>query len=347
MSPVPYAKNEPEAVSDTLSDADDRDVSWQRQLAEAVRDVRDLLVRLGLPVRDEDVSEFRDFPLLVPVDFLNRMEHGNRFDPLLRQVLPTSEEYEVIPGFVSDPVGDEAAQVVPGLLQKYHGRALLMTTGACAVHCRYCFRREYPYEQTPRRQEELQTALDAVAADSTITEVILSGGDPLMLREDRLADLKARLNDIRHLERIRIHTRLPIVLPARVTDELIDVLRGSRCQTIMVVHANHGNEIVGDCRTALKKLTGSGIPVLNQAVLLRDINDSADAQEDLCRRLINVGVMPYYLHQLDRVRGAARFEADAATGIAVTEELTRRLPGYAVPRFVAEIAGQPSKTRLM
>ena len=324
--------------------------SWQRQLAAAIRDPAELLKTLGLP---HDTAGLQlvpkvvnqdGFPLLVPLSFVKRMQPGDRNDPLLKQVLPVAEELVPVSDFVADPVDDAAAKVAPGLLQKYYGRALLVTTGACAVHCRYCFRREYPYHDEPRRMTDWQPALQEIAADSSVTEVILSGGDPLMLNDDRLGELVARLDAIPHIDRIRIHSRLPIVLPARVTDELLKLLNGIRSQAIFVVHSNHGNEISTDCRDALQQLVRSGIPTLNQAVLLKGINDSADVLEDLCRRLINIGVMPYYLHQLDRVTGAAHFEVPEAVGVELIEELTMRLPGYAVPKFVKEIAGETSKT---
>lgn len=284
------------------------------------------------------------FPLLVPWSFVHRMQVGDRCDPLLQQVLPTIQENVWTAGFDSDPVGDCHARHSPGLLQKYHGRALLITAGACAVHCRYCFRRDYPYAEDPRRLDDWQPALQAISEDPTIREIILSGGDPLMLSDSRLHAMLQLLEQVPHLERIRIHTRLPVVLPARVTSSLLQMLERLRCQPIVVVHANHGNEVTGDCELALKRMVRSGIPVLNQTVLLRNINDTADALEGLCRRLINVGVMPYYLHQLDRVQGAAHFEVDAQAGLAIMAELARRLPGYAVPRYVREAPGAPGKS---
>ena len=284
------------------------------------------------------------FPLLVPLSYVRRMQPGNVRDPLLRQVLPLREEKNASPGFSLDAVDDLAARQAPGLLQKYHGRALLVTTGSCAVHCRYCFRRDYPYDDEPRRLDDWTAALDVLSSDSTIREVILSGGDPLMLTDRRLEELCCRLAAIPHVDRIRIHSRLPIVLPSRVTARLIDSLRRLRPQTIFVVHANHANEVRDDCQAALQKLIHSGFPVLNQAVLLRNINDSADALEQLSLALINIGVMPYYLHQLDRVTGTAHFEVPASTGLALIEQLRSRLPGYAVPQYVQELPREPAKT---
>lgn len=272
------------------------------------------------------------------------MRHGDPHDPLLRQVLPLDIEMEPAPGFTSDPVGDDAAKLQPGLLQKYRGRALLITTGACAVHCRYCFRRHFPYSESPRSLTAWQGVLEQIAADSTIDEVILSGGDPLTLVDTHLAELARRMAEIPHVRRLRIHTRLPIIIPQRVTDELLAWLRGTRLSPIMVVHANHGQELDDDVLEALARLVDSGVPVLNQAVLLRGVNDSVDALAELCTKLVNARVMPYYLHQLDRVAGAAHFEVPIERGRELLEQLRGRLPGYAVPRYVIEQPGEVSKT---
>jgi EF-P beta-lysylation protein EpmB len=265
-------------------------------------------------------------------------------DPLLKQVLPLSDESLDLPGFTTDAVGDGESHRAPGLLQKYAGRALMIATGACAVHCRYCFRRHYPYEDEPRRMSDWEPAFAALEADESIHEVLLSGGDPLMLTDTRLSDLVRRLEAIPHLRRLRIHSRLPIVLPDRITLSLIDVLRGTRLTPIFVVHANHPNEIVDDCEQALSTLVRNGITTLNQSVLLRGINDDAATLAELSERLINIGVVPYYLHQLDRVAGTAHFEVEPSTGAALIGKLRRRLPGYAVPQYVREITGAEHKT---
>ena len=333
---------------------------WQREMAAAVRSVDELLRRVDLEpdaaevrqlliftgIEAADPDALRRFPVLVPESFLARMTPGDPDDPLLRQVLPLAAENALVEGFVSDAVGDLDARRTPGVLQKYAGRVLLIATSACAVHCRYCFRRDYPYAEEPRRLQDWQPALDEIASDTSITEVIFSGGDPLMLNDARLQALCLAIDQIPHIERIRFHTRLPIVLPSRVTPELLTLLSGLRAQSIMVVHANHGNELVGDCVEALQMLVRSGVPVLNQAVLLANINDNLEAMETLCRRLINIGVLPYYLHQLDRVSGTAHFEVDPDRGRMLIQQLAVRLPGYAVPRFVQEIAGEPNKTAL-
>ncbi len=285
----------------------------------------------------------RDFPVFAPRGYIARMRPGDEHDPLLRQVLPLEDELTPVAGYSHDPVGDRAATHTPGLLHKYDSRVLMVTTGACAVHCRYCFRRHFPYQESPKSVAAWQPALAEIAADSSLREVILSGGDPLMLVDRQLAELAERLAAIPHLRRLRIHTRLPIMIPERVNDELLDWLRGTRLAPIMVVHANHVQELSESVAAALGKLVDAGIPVLNQAVLLRGVNDQVDALAELCERLVDLRVMPYYLHQLDRVAGAAHFEVPVERGLKLVAELRSRLPGYAVPRYVCEIAGEPNK----
>jgi EF-P beta-lysylation protein EpmB len=319
---------------------------WQQELAEAVRDPVELCRRLRLPeaLIEPARRAGRLFPLLVPESFLARMRPGDVADPLLRQVLPLEAEEPDAPGFFADPVGDDAAHIALGLLQKYAGRALLISTGACAVHCRYCFRRHYPYAEEPRTLSAWEPAMEALAADDSIHEILLSGGDPLTLTDARLAALVERLEAIPHLRRLRIHTRLPIVLPSRVTPALVALLQQTRLTPFVVVHANHPQELTGDCADAVRLLVRSGITTLNQAVLLRGVNDDADTLAALSERLIDLGVLPYYLHQLDRVQGAAHFEVPDAAALALIAELRRRLPGYAVPQLVREIAGAAHKT---
>lgn len=322
--------------------------TWQQSLGRALREPRELLERLGLPVELLEGAQraASTFPLLVPESYLRRMRPGEPRDALLLQVLPQLAELDQAVGFSSDPVGDASATFAPGVLRKYAGRALLVVTGTCAVHCRYCFRREYPYQSSPRSLDDWSESLAAIANDNSISEVILSGGDPLVLTDRRLFELIGMLEQIEHLTRLRIHTRLPIVLPERVTTELLAGLLESRLQPVMVVHANHPQEIVRDCADALRQIVRAGVPTLNQAVLLRGINDDADVLAELSMRLINIGVMPYYLHQLDRVQGAANFEVSVDTGRALINELQSRLPGYAVPKYVQEIEGDTSKRAL-
>lgn len=322
--------------------------TWQQELADSIRDPDVLCKQLGLPdtYRDSARRAADGFPLLVPQSFLARMTPGDPSDPLLRQVLPLLEELVPVAGDRSDPVGDALAQVVPGLLQKYSGRALLITTGACAVHCRYCFRRHFPYETAPRKLEDWAPALNALRQDPSIKEVLLSGGDPLTLTDERLSGLFEALESIPHLKRVRLHTRLPVVLPSRVTDGLLRRLNTSRLTVWTVLHANHAQELTGDCALAIQRLVRNGAPVLNQAVLLRGVNDTEDALVNLSESLIDLGVVPYYLHQLDRVTGAAHFEVPEHEGQSLIAALRRRLPGYAVPKYVREIPGEAHKTPL-
>jgi len=326
--------------------------AWKRSLAGAIREPRELLRRLGLSetllsvgFRD-GAAAASDFPLLVPESYLARMRPGDHRDPLLRQVLPVGEELRSVEGFSLDAVEDGEFRRTSGLLQKYAGRALLIAAGSCAVHCRYCFRRHYPYADEPRRLADWEPAFQELEADTTISEVLLSGGDPLMLSDERLGEIVARLESIRHLRRLRVHTRLPIVLPDRVTDQLLAMLAGTRLTSVVVVHANHAAELVDDCAAALRRFGSRGLLTLNQAVLLRGVNDSVDALADLSESLIDLGVTPYYLHQLDRVAGAAHFEVPVETGRRLIAELRNRLPGYAVPRYVQEIPGEQHKSLL-
>lgn len=323
--------------------------AWQRELAQAVTDPAELLVLLQLspdllgPARTAATS----FSLRVPRPYLARMRKGDPQDPLLRQVLPLAEELQPAPGFDHDPVGDQATMVVPGVLHKYQGRVLLTVTGACAVHCRYCFRRHFPYADANPASDHWQPALGYIAADDSIHEVILSGGDPLTLSDQRLAALARSLQEIPHVRRLRIHTRLPIVLPQRVDALLLDWLGRLRLKAVVVVHANHAREIDAAVHTACAGLLDAGVTLLNQSVLLRGVNDSADALADLSEALFSAGVLPYYLHQLDRVAGAAHFEVSDAGARALMREINARLPGYLVPRLVREIAGAPGKQWLI
>jgi EF-P beta-lysylation protein EpmB len=333
---------------DSTIDAELRSSSWQKELAAAIRDPDLLIDALGLP--DELRAGARQaaslFPLLVTRSFLRRMRGGDPRDPLVLQVLPLGAEAEPAPGFQADALDENRAHVAPGLLQKYAGRALLIATGACAIHCRYCFRRDFPYGDEPRRMSDWEPAFERISQDVSIREIILSGGDPLMLTDARLAEMIRRLDAMGHLDRLRIHTRLPIVLPSRVTRPLLELLRSIRMTPIVVVHANHPAELVDDCAAALRKLVRAGLTVLNQAVLLRGINDSAEALTGLSERLINLGVIPYYLHQLDRVTGTAHFEVPESRGLDLIDALRARLPGYAVPQYVREIPGHAHKVPL-
>ena len=319
---------------------------WQRELAQAIGDPAELLRELDLdPVLLPAArAASASFPLRVPRGFVTRMRKGDPDDPLLRQVLPLGAELDEAPGFDTDPIGDRAALAAPGVLHKYHGRALLLVTGACAVHCRYCFRREFPYAESGAGAARWRPALAYLRDDPSLREAILSGGDPLSLSDRRLGALLAELDRIPHLERLRIHSRQPIVLPERIDDGLLAVLASTRLQRVLVVHANHPREIDGTVRAALRRLAAAGVTLLNQAVLLRGVNDSAAVLAGLSEALFAAGVLPYYLHLLDRVRGAAHFEVKESEASAIMEALRQRLPGYLVPRLVRELPGQPAKT---
>jgi EF-P beta-lysylation protein EpmB len=323
--------------------------TWQRVMKEAVRDVGELceLLELSPVFAVQAARAAEQFPLFVPRPFLARMRRGDPHDPLLRQVLPLEAETIAAPGFTADPVGDLCASLQPGLLQKYQSRVLMVTTGACAVHCRYCFRRHFPYSQTPRSLNDWLPAIAQIEADDSIHEVILSGGDPLTLSDRLLAQLVQRLEGIGHLRRIRLHTRLPIVIPQRVNAEMLDWLTGSRLTPVVVVHVNHPAEIDAAVQATLAKLTAAGVPLLNQAVLLRGVNDDVEVLAELSERLIDLRVLPYYLHQLDRVEGGGHFEVPMERGRKIINELQERLPGYAVPRYVQEIPGRKHKVELI
>ncbi|MCX7426088.1 MAG: EF-P beta-lysylation protein EpmB [Planctomycetia bacterium] len=318
--------------------------AWQAVLADAIRDPSELRRLLDLPPGPA-APEGR-FPMLVPRPYLARIRRSDPQDPLLLQILPRPEESIATPRFSADPLGESAARRGPGLLGKYPGRSLIVTTGVCAVHCRFCFRRHFPYPSHDAEPEALDQAVRQIAADTSLGEVILSGGDPLTLTDCRLAELSQRLARIGHLRRLRVHTRMPIVIPQRVTPELISWLRGTRLTPIMVVHVNHPAEIDTAVADALGRLVDAGVAVLSQTVLLRAVNDRVDVLAELCQRLVDLRVMPYYLHQLDRVAGAAHFEVPEARGRALVAELRARLPGYAVPRYVREVPEATSKIAL-
>jgi len=318
---------------------------WQQALRQAFRDPAELLDFLGLPPEPRAAPAL--FPMRVPRRFARRMEYGNRHDPLLLQVLPESGEMEAQPGFCDDPVGDRDSRQTRGVLHKYHGRVLLVATGACAVHCRYCFRQAFPYQQERASADRWQPAVDYVAANGDIEEVILSGGDPLMLPTVQLRRLSDSLAPVGHLRRLRIHSRLPVVLPERIDDRLCRWLAELPWPAVMVIHANHPNEFDSSVDAALSRLRRAGVQVLNQAVLLAGINDQAATLAGLMRRSFAAGALPYYLHQLDRVTGAARFEVEDRRAVALVETLRRELSGYLVPRLVRERAGVPYKTPIL
>lgn len=332
MIPVPAAARQP--------------ARWQALWREALRDPVELLEGLGLAALAARVSSTAQaqFPLRVPRGYVARMRRGDATDPLLRQVLPIEDEDRVVPGFSLDAVGDGAAKGGTGVLHKYEGRALLVATGSCAIHCRYCFRRHFPYAEETAAAAGWASALDYLRADPSVHEVILSGGDPLSLSTAKLAELTDVLRTLPQVTRLRIHTRLPIVLPERIDAEFLDWIGALPWPVVMVVHANHANEIDAGVREACAALRDRGVHLLNQAVLMRGVNDAADALVDLSEALFAAGVLPYYLHLLDRVQGTAHFEVPEAEALALRDAIHARLPGYLVPRLVREIAGEPGKT---
>ena len=285
------------------------------------------------------------FALRVTPSFLSRMRPGDPDDPLLRQVLPVGAELEEQPGFVADPLQESSAKRAPALLQKYAGRALLITTAACAIHCRYCFRREFPYaEQSSEEGGRWAEALATIAADPSLEEVILSGGDPLSLNDGRLTQLTDALAAMPHVRRLRVHTRQPVVLPSRVDDGLIAWIGGIRLPLVFVLHVNHPNEIDAEVRVAIARLKAAGVTLLNQSVLLAGVNDDVDTLKRLSVGLMAIGVLPYYLHLPDRVRGTAHFDVAEQHAKQLVDELASQLSGYLVPRLVREVPGAPSKT---
>ena len=318
--------------------------NWQAELANAITTTDELLRILKLERLTPSVAANSNFRLLVPRCYVDKMQRGDANDPLLLQVLPSLAENS--PAGLTDPVGDMHAMTAPGLLHKYHGRVLLITTGACAVHCRYCFRRHFPYTSANPRKGDWREAIDYIRSNEDIAEVILSGGDPLVLDNAVLQRLLALLEDIPHLQWLRIHSRLPVVLPSRIDKPLLDLLQRSRLRTTLVIHANHASEITDIEMAALQQLDMAGITLLNQSVLLKGINDSVTTLAALSRRLHDAGVLPYYLHMLDPVQGAMHFEVSRSRATALIDALRLQLPGFLVPRLVREQAGEGSKTAI-
>lgn len=323
-------------------------VSWQNLLSQSITDPRMLLSRLDLDpaLLGPAQAASADFPLRVPEPYLSRMQPGNPQDPLLRQVLPVGEELLEHPDFVLDPLGEQHTNARPGIIHKYQGRLLLIVSAGCAVNCRYCFRRHFPYGDNALSTEEWQQALDYIRQDASIREVIYSGGDPLAANDKRLSWLTREIADIAHVKRLRVHTRLPVVIPQRVTDSLIDALCGTRLPVTMVLHCNHANELDDHLGNAIQTLRRAGVMLLNQAVLLKGVNDRIEDQVALSEALGDHGIVPYYLHVLDHVKGAQHFHVDDETARRLAGEMLAQLPGFLVPRLVREIAGATSKTPL-
>ncbi|MDX2458282.1 MAG: EF-P beta-lysylation protein EpmB [Gammaproteobacteria bacterium] len=320
---------------------------WQTLLAQAVKSTDELFTLLQIdPAQLKTRTFTNNFPLRVPHGFVQRMNKGDSRDPLLLQVLPVQQETVATDGFLCDPLEELDSMPIPGLLHKYRGRALLTVTGACAIHCRYCFRRHFPYADANPTIDHWQPSIKYIERHPDITELILSGGDPLTLTDARLQSLTDELASIDHLRTLRIHTRLPIVLPERIDTGLLSWLESQKLKVVIIVHCNHPNEIDAGVIEAMNQLSRAGVILLNQSVLLQEINDDATTLINLSESLFSARVLPYYLHQLDRVQGAAHFEVDTATARKLIAEVSASLPGYLVPRLVREIPGMPGKTAL-
>ncbi|OEE31064.1 EF-P beta-lysylation protein EpmB [Vibrio genomosp. F10 str. ZF-129] len=321
--------------------------NWLKQLANAISDPAKLLAQLEIDASEWEVGfEAKAlFAQRVPLSFVNRMEKGNPHDPLLRQVLPLNEEFSIHDGYSTDPL-EEQNNAIPGLLHKYRNRALFILKGGCAINCRYCFRRHFPYEDNKGSKSVWQQGLDYLHAHSEINEVILSGGDPLMAKDHELEWLIKHIEAIPHITRLRIHTRLPVVIPARITQELLKLLGHSRLQVILVTHINHANEIDAALTEAMTQLKRHHVTLLNQSVLLKGVNDSVEAQVSLSNHLFDAGILPYYLHVLDKVQGAAHFYVSDERAKKIMAALIEQVSGYLVPTLTREIGGRQSKTPL-
>ncbi|MEM6582705.1 MAG: EF-P beta-lysylation protein EpmB [Pseudomonadota bacterium] len=323
--------------------------NWHSQLRNVIKSSEELLRRLDLHGRDVglDRDAIAGFELRVPEAFVNRMQRGDPTDPLLLQVMLQREEALNVAGYSNDPVGETGeSNPISGLIHKYHGRVLLIVTSGCAIHCRYCFRRHFPYSDNRNSRQEWRSALRYISQHKEISEVILSGGDPLMVSDSFLHELVEQIAEIPHVTRLRVHSRLPIVIPDRVTPSLVDALTDRKLQTIVVVHSNHANEIDSTVDSAMRHLISAGITLLNQSVLLSNINDNSQALIALSERLFQAGVLPYYLHLLDKVQGAAHFAVNQSIALDLHREMTQALPGYLVPKLVKEVAGETSKTAI-
>ncbi|QDG37360.1 EF-P beta-lysylation protein EpmB [Alteromonas mediterranea] len=319
--------------------------NWQKELAGSFTDPAKLLQHLGLDEEKyaQHIKARRLFPMRVPRHFADLMEKGNPNDPLFLQVMPLSDEFLTSPGYSEDPL-EEHDTAGKGILHKYDSRVLLMVRTGCAVNCRYCFRRHFPYADNAVSKYQWEEVLQYIQAHDNINEVIFSGGDPLMAKDDHLAWLANEIASINHVKRLRIHTRLPVVLPERINNAFVNWFTALPIQKVLVLHANHANEMSEALKSRLIKLREKGVTLLNQSVLLKGVNDSGEAISDLSEALFEASVLPYYLHVLDKVQGASHFYVSDDEGRHIMEEAIKRLPGFLVPKLVREIGGQPGKT---
>lgn len=310
-----------------------------------ITDPVELLERLNLTSQQMSFSAqaAQQFRFKAPIAYVDKIRTGSPDDPLLLQIFPVRQELESVPGYIEDPLAEADSLFQPGLLQKYDGRALLLVTPGCAINCRYCFRRHYPYDDKGHLWGQIQNNIQLIKQDKSITEVILSGGDPLSLSDTRLAELITMLESIPHLKRLRIHSRFPIVEPERINDELLSILANSRFHIVMVLHINHPREIASDSRASIKRLRKKELILLNQSVLLKGVNDNAETLKQLSEILIENHIIPYYLHMLDHVQGSAHFEVSDSDAVRIHQQLRTVLPGYMLPRLVREVAGEKSK----
>jgi EF-P beta-lysylation protein EpmB len=333
-------EQEPKLIVDSIP------TSWQLEYKTSITNIDQLCQTLGLNIEQLPISNQanKQFQLRAPKSYVERMQKSNPRDPLLLQVLPTNNEDKYIEGYLKDPVGDLQSIKTPGLLKKYNSRALLLATSRCAIHCRYCFRRHFPYAAQNPRHDSWALALQELQSDQSITEVILSGGDPLVLDDSELVKLITKLESIQHIQRLRIHTRLPVVIPNRINDQLLNWINNSRLRVIMVLHINHAQEINSQLEKRLQNLAEINCTLLNQSVLLRNINDQSSSLIELSEALFNAGVLPYYLHLLDKVDGAAHFDVPEENARKLMQEICMYLPGYLVPKLVKEIQGEHSKS---
>lgn len=322
--------------------------SWQQELQSAFTNIDELLCFLELNIDDlsRHYKAAKTFPLLVTKSYAQRIKKSDWNDPLLRQVLPHPEELEKHPAYLSDPVGDNQASISPGLLHKYYGRVLLVSTGACAIHCRYCFRREFPYSDNTAHRSQTDSIKQYLTTHPEVTEIILSGGDPLTLSDLKLQHLFELFKNLPQIERIRIHSRIPIVLPSRMSKKLLSILSSTNKKVIMVIHANHPNELDNEVSSTLFSIKNAGVTLLNQSVLLHGVNDDTETLTNLSHRLFDCNTLPYYLHTLDKVAGAIHFDSTMQHTVEIYNQLQQKLPGYLVPKLVCEEAGKPHKTLL-
>jgi len=327
-----------------VSEADCQVKSWKILLKEAVCEPQQLLTKLNLTTAQLNykVDYNNPFATRVPQPFIDKMQPGDPEDPLLRQVLAQTAENERVKNYSEDPLG-ETTNDSAGLLHKYHARVLLILASACAVNCRYCFRRHFPYQDKLASGKQLESAINYITQHTDISEVILSGGDPLIVSDCQLVELIRSIEKIPHVRRLRIHTRLPVVLPQRLTPELLSSLQKSRLHCSIVLHINHPNEIDPVLQQYLAPFCASEVTLLNQSVLLREVNDCLDTLVALSEKLFAAGILPYYLHQLDRVHGSAHFEVSDKLAIALVTQMRNRLPGYLVPRLSREETGAAAK----